>query len=183
MAGKSQYVYWHCLIRSYELYLSKRESDIYGTASVTTTASPLAPQSILSLACPTKACKRSVSPKQVRVTSGPLPLSNRKTEVSLIKPLTPNVLYTCRAVRLLNSRMATVVATNSVCVSIFGGIFFTRIRLLAVVFYAVGPVKVRLSYGTQIVPPPTPKPLHIRQYIRLHFVKAHFSTMTSTCFD
>ena len=54
---------------------------------------------------------------------------------------------------------ATIVAANSV--SKFGGILFTPIRLFTVVCYAAGPLKVRLSYRRQIVPPP-PKPLHIR---------------------
>jgi len=61
---------------------------------------------------------------------------------------------------LLDSRMATIVAANTV--SKFGGILFTPIQLFTVVCYAAGPLKVRLSYRGQIVPPPPPKPLHIR---------------------
>jgi hypothetical protein len=93
-----------------------------------------------------------------------------------INPLTPNGLYSGHAVSLLNSRTTTIVAANSV--SKFGGILFTPIRLFAVVCYAAGPLKVRLSYRRQIVPPPPPKPLHIRLFICLHLVNAHFSTMT-----
>jgi len=44
---------------------------------------------------------------------------------------------------VLNSRTATIVATNSV--SKFGGILFTSIRLFTVVCYAAGTMKVRLS--------------------------------------
>ena len=90
--------------------------------------------------------------------------------------LTPNGLYSARAVSPLNSRTATIVAANSM--SKFGGIFFTPIQLFTVVCYAAGPLKVRLSYRRQIVPPPPPKPLHIRRYIRLRLVNAHFSMMT-----
>ena len=49
--------------------------------------------------------------------------------------------------------------TNNV--SKFGGILFTSIPLTAVAYYATGPLKVRLSFGSQDVPPPPPKPLHI----------------------
>ena len=94
----------------------------------------------------------------------------------LFNPLTPNGLYSGRAVSPLNSRTATILAANSV--SKLGGILFTPIRLFTVVCYAAGPLKVRLSLRRQIVPPPPPKPLHIRQYIRLRLVNAHFSTMT-----
>jgi len=41
-------------------------------------------------------------------------------------------------------------------VSKFGGILFTPIRLTAVAYYASGPVKVRLSFRSQNVPPPPP---------------------------
>ena len=75
-----------------------------------------------------------------------------------INPLTPNSLYSGRAVSPLNSQMATIVATKSV--SKFGGILFTPIQLFTVVCYAAGPLKVRLSYSRQIVPPPSPTPLH-----------------------
>ena len=94
-----------------------------------------------------------------------------------INPLTPNSLYSGRAVNPLNSRTATIVAANSV--SKFGGILFVApIRLFTVVCYAAGPLKVRLSFRRQIVLPPPPKPLHIRRYICLRLVNAHFSTMT-----
>ena len=59
-------------------------------------------------------------------------------------------------------------------VSKFGGILFTPIQLTAVACYASGPLKVRLSFRSQNVPPPTPKPLHKHQYIRRHIVTAHF---------
>jgi len=65
-------------------------------------------------------------------------------------------------------------------VSKFGGIFFTPTRLTAVACYASGPLKVRLSFGSQNVPPPPPKPLHIHRYIRRHLVIAHFSQLTNT---
>ena len=77
---------------------------------------------------------------------------------------------------LLNSRMATIVVANSV--SKFGEILFTPIRLITVVCYAAGPLKVGLSYRRQTVPPPPPKPHHIRRYIGLRLVNAHLSTMT-----
>ena len=75
----------------------------------------------------------------------------------LIKPLMPNDLYMRRAVSLLNSRMTYTCVAN--CVSKFGAIFFTPIRLTFVGWYAAGPLKVRLSYRSQNVPPPPPKPL------------------------
>jgi len=65
-------------------------------------------------------------------------------------------------------------------VSKFGGIFFTPIQLTAVVCYASGPLKVRLSFRSQNVPPPPPKPLHKHQYIRRHLVTEHFSQLTIT---
>jgi len=61
-----------------------------------------------------------------------------------INPLTPNSLYSGRAMSLLNSRTATKVATNSV--SMFGEILFTPIRLIAVCCYASVPLKFRLSF-------------------------------------
>jgi len=45
-------------------------------------------------------------------------------------------------------------------VSNFGGILLTPIWLTAVACHASGPVKVRLSFMSQNVPPPLPKPLH-----------------------
>jgi len=89
-----------------------------------------------------------------------------------LNPLTPNGLYRGHAVSLLNSRMATIVATNSV--SKFGGILFTPIRLFAVVCYAPVPLTFRLSYSRQIVPPPPPTPIHKHRYIRRCIVTAHF---------
>ena len=44
--------------------------------------------------------------------------------------------------------------------------------------YASGPVKVRLSFWSQNVPPPPPKPLHKHRYIRRHLVTAHFYQLT-----
>ena len=80
-----------------------------------------------------------------------------------ITPLTPNGLYSGRAVSPLNSQTATIVAANSV--SKFGGILFTPIQLFAVVCYAAGPLKVRLSFRRQNEPPPPPTPLHKHRYI------------------
>jgi len=65
-------------------------------------------------------------------------------------------------------------------VSKFGGILFTPIRLTDVAYYATGPLKVRLSFGSQNVHPPPPKPLHIHRYINRHLVTAHFSQLTNT---
>jgi len=94
----------------------------------------------------------------------------------VINLLTPNGLYSGRAVSPLNSRTATIVAANSV--SKFREILFTPIRLFTVICYAAGSLKVRLSFRRQIVPPPPPKPLHIWRYTRLPLVNAHFYTMT-----
>ena len=68
--------------------------------------------------------------------------------------------------------------TNSL--SKFGGILFTPILLTAVACFASGPLKVRLSFRSQNVPPPPPKPLHKQQYIHRHLVTAHFSQLTNT---
>jgi len=68
--------------------------------------------------------------------------------------------------------------TNSV--SKFGGILFTPVWLTAVACYASGPLKVKLSFRSQNVPPPPPKPLRKHQYIRRHLVTAHFSQLTNT---
>jgi len=76
----------------------------------------------------------------------------------------------------LNSRMTYKDITNSV--SKFGGILFTPIRLTAVTCYASGPMKVRISFRSQNVPPPPPKPLHKHWYIRRHLVTVHFSQLT-----
>jgi hypothetical protein len=78
----------------------------------------------------------------------------------------------------LNSRMTSKDVANSV--SKFGGIFFTPIRLTAVACYASGPMKVRLSFRRQNVPPPPPKPLHKHRYIHRHLVTVHFSQLTNT---
>jgi len=59
----------------------------------------------------------------------------------------------------------------------FEGILFTPIWLTAVACYAAGPLKVRLSFRSQNVPPPPPKPLHQHRYIRRHIVTAHFSQL------
>jgi len=63
-------------------------------------------------------------------------------------------------------------------VSKFGGILFTPIRLTAVACCASGPVKVRLSFRSQNVPPAPPIPLHKNRYISRHLVTAHFSQLT-----
>jgi hypothetical protein len=67
--------------------------------------------------------------------------------------------------------------TNSVLK--FGGILFTPVQLTAVACYASRPLKVRLSFRSQNVPSPHPKPLK-HQYIRRHLVTAHFSQLTNT---
>jgi len=64
-------------------------------------------------------------------------------------------------------------------VSKVGGILFTPIQLTAVACYATASLKVRLSFGSQNVPPPPPKLLHIHQYIRTHLVTVHFSQLTN----
>ena len=96
----------------------------------------------------------------------------------IVNPLTPNDLYIRRAVSLLNSRMTYIYVVNSV--SEFGGILFTPIRLTAVAYYASGPMKVRLFFRSQNVPPPRPKPLHKDWYICRHLGTAHFSQLTNT---
>jgi len=78
----------------------------------------------------------------------------------------------------LNTRTTYKDVANSV--SKFGGILFTPIRLTAVACYVSGPLKVRLSFRSQNVPPPPPKLHHIHQYIRRHFVTAYFSQLTNT---
>jgi hypothetical protein len=69
-------------------------------------------------------------------------------------------------------------------VSKFGRILFTPIRLSAMTCYVAGPLKVRLSFRSQNVPPPPPKPLHKHRYTSRHFLTAHFSQLTNmACFD
>jgi len=51
---------------------------------------------------------------------------------------------------------------------------------VAVACYASGPLKVRLSFRSQNIPPAPPKPLHKHQYIHRHLVTAHFSQVTKT---
>jgi hypothetical protein len=75
-------------------------------------------------------------------------------------------------------------------VSKFGGILFTPIELTVVACYASGPMKVRLLFRSQNVPPPPPKPLHRHWYICRHLVTMHFSHLTNrlcgcvtACFD
>ena len=75
----------------------------------------------------------------------------------------------------LNSQMPYKYVASSV--SKFSGILFTSIRLTAVACYAAGPFKIRLSFGSQNVPPAPPKPLHKH---RRHFVNAHFSQLNNT---
>ena len=90
-----------------------------------------------------------------------------------LNPLTPNGLYSGRALSPLNSRTATIVATNSVLK--FGGILFTTIWLISVACYAAGPLKVRLPFRSQNVPPSPPKPLHKYRDICRHLVTAFLS--------
>jgi len=56
---------------------------------------------------------------------------------------------------------------------------FTPIQLIAVACCAAGPLKFRLSFWSQNVPPPPPKPLHKHRYIRRHFITVHFSQLTN----
>jgi hypothetical protein len=65
-------------------------------------------------------------------------------------------------------------------VLMFGGILLTPFRLTAVACYAAGPLKVRLSFRSQNVLPPTPLSLHKHRYIHRHFVTVHFSQLTNT---
>jgi len=82
----------------------------------------------------------------------------------------------------LNSQTTYKDVANSV--SKFGRILFTPIRLSAMTCYVAGPLKVRLSFRSQNVPPPPPKPLHKHRYISGHFLTVHFSQLTNTvCFD
>jgi hypothetical protein len=82
----------------------------------------------------------------------------------------------------LNSQMTYKDIANSV--SKFGRISFTPIQLSAMTCYVAGPLKVRFSFRSQIVPPPSPKPLHKHRYISRHFLTANFSQLTDTaCFD
>ena len=67
----------------------------------------------------------------------------------------------------LKSRTTYIYVAN--CVSKFGGILFTPIRLTAMACSASGPLKVRLSCRSQNVSPPPPKPLHKHRYICQHF--------------
>ena len=84
------------------------------------------------------------------------------------------------AVRPLNSQMTYTCVTNSVLK--FGAILFTPIRLTAVPHDASGPLKVRLSYRSQNVPPPPHKPLHKHRYIYINtsLLTAYFSQRTNT---
>jgi len=59
-------------------------------------------------------------------------------------------------------------------VSKFGAILFTLIWLTFVGCYAVGTLKVRLSYRSHNVPPPPPKPLHRHWYIYRQFTNCAF---------
>jgi hypothetical protein len=77
-------------------------------------------------------------------------------EIQSVNPLTPNGLYSGRAVSPLNNQMAIKVAANRV--STFGGIFFPPIRFSAVVCYASGLQKVMLCFITQNELPPPPIP-------------------------
>jgi len=76
---------------------------------------------------------------------------NIREKVAYLNPLTQRRM-TCKDV--INS------------VSKFGGIMFTPIWLTAVACYALGSLKLRLSFRSHNVPPPPLKPLHKHQYIR-----------------
>jgi len=89
-----------------------------------------------------------------------------------------NGLYSGRTVSPLNSRTATIVAANSMLK--FGGILLTAIRLTTVACYAAWPLKVRLPFRSQNVPPPPPKPLQKDRDIHRHLVTAHFSRLTNS---
>ena len=67
-----------------------------------------------------------------------------------INPLTPNGLYSGRAVSLLNSRTATIVVANSV--SNFGGILFTGIQLFTVVCFQLYPWRSGFHTGDKLYP-------------------------------
>ena len=66
------------------------------------------------------------------------------------------------------------------CVSKFWAILFTPVQLTTVACYVSEPLKVRISFRSQNVPPPLPKPLQKHQYIRKQLVTAHFSQLTNT---
>ena len=61
----------------------------------------------------------------------------------------------------------------------FGGILFPPIRLTAVACYTAGLLKVRLSFRSQNVHPPPPKPLHKHRQVDRHLVTAHFCQVTN----
>jgi hypothetical protein len=61
----------------------------------------------------------------------------------------------------------------------FGQILFTPNRLTTVACYASGLLKVRLSFRSQNVPLPPPRPLHKHRYIHRNLVTAHFSQLTN----
>ena len=89
-----------------------------------------------------------------------------ETQYRTFNPLTPNDLYMRCAVTPLYSRTTYTCVAN--CVSKFGVILFTPIRLNAVARDASVPLKVRLSYWSQNVPPPPPKPHHKHRYMYLY---------------
>ena len=64
----------------------------------------------------------------------------------------------CRAVSPLNSQTTYTYVINNV--SKFEGILITLILLTTLACYAAGRLKLRLSHGSQNVPPLPPKPLH-----------------------
>ena len=85
-------------------------------------------------------------------------------QCSIVNPLTPNIFYICCAVSPLNSWTTYIYITD--CVSKFGGIFFTPIRLTALACNASRPLKVRLSCRSQTVsPPPQQKSKHRLQQV------------------
>ena len=75
---------------------------------------------------------------------------------------------------LLNRWTTSKDVANSVLK--FGVILFTPIRLTAVVCYTSGPLKVRLSFRSQNVPPPPPRTLHKNTILGRHLWVGIFSS-------
>ena len=67
-------------------------------------------------------------------------------------------------------------------VSKFGGILFTPIRVTAVACYASGPLKVRLSFRSQNLPPPQ-APIYTSTLSNCAFFPADWYGSDTACFD